>query len=256
MKQSFFRSILLAAVVIANVVAYEDHSFRAPGPNDVRSPCPGLNTLANHGFLPRDGRNITIPMILQAGLDGYNLESNTIMAASKLGLLTSDDPITMSLDRLSAHGVIEHDSSVSREDFAIGDHINFNETIFATLANSNPGSDVYNTTSAGKVQHDRLADSLARNPNVTNTETIVTIRSVESALYLSVMGDSTVGVAPKNFVQVFFREQRLPIEEGWKRSSTQITPDSLNKLARMINAESNWTATEACDFGLLRSPLD
>jgi hypothetical protein len=28
-----------------------DSSFKIPGPEDVRSPCPGLNTLANHGFM-------------------------------------------------------------------------------------------------------------------------------------------------------------------------------------------------------------
>jgi hypothetical protein len=26
-----------------------DHPFKAPGPTDQRGPCPGLNTLANHG---------------------------------------------------------------------------------------------------------------------------------------------------------------------------------------------------------------
>lgn len=25
------------------------HPFKAPGPNDIRGPCPGLNTLASHG---------------------------------------------------------------------------------------------------------------------------------------------------------------------------------------------------------------
>jgi hypothetical protein len=27
----------------------------APGPNDLRGPCPGLNVMANHGYLSRDG---------------------------------------------------------------------------------------------------------------------------------------------------------------------------------------------------------
>jgi hypothetical protein len=27
----------------------------AQGPNDLRGPCPGLNVMANHGYLPRDG---------------------------------------------------------------------------------------------------------------------------------------------------------------------------------------------------------
>jgi Peroxidase, family 2 len=31
------------------------HRFIAPGPNDKRGPCPGLNAAANHGFLPRSG---------------------------------------------------------------------------------------------------------------------------------------------------------------------------------------------------------
>lgn len=31
------------------------HEFRAPGANDLRGQCPGLNAAANHGFLPRNG---------------------------------------------------------------------------------------------------------------------------------------------------------------------------------------------------------
>lgn len=32
-----------------------EHKFVAPGPGDIRGPCPGLNAAANHGFLPRNG---------------------------------------------------------------------------------------------------------------------------------------------------------------------------------------------------------
>ena len=31
------------------------HAFIAPGASDLRGPCPGLNALANHGYLPRNG---------------------------------------------------------------------------------------------------------------------------------------------------------------------------------------------------------
>lgn len=31
------------------------HEWQAPGPNDLRGVCPGLNAFANHGFLPRNG---------------------------------------------------------------------------------------------------------------------------------------------------------------------------------------------------------
>ncbi|KAF7362906.1 Cloroperoxidase [Mycena venus] len=44
----------------------DPHAFIPAKSTDLRAPCPGLNTLANHGYLPRDGRNITVPMIVQS----------------------------------------------------------------------------------------------------------------------------------------------------------------------------------------------
>lgn len=37
------------------VDVHGDHEWQAPGPNDQRGPCPGLNAAANHNYLPRDG---------------------------------------------------------------------------------------------------------------------------------------------------------------------------------------------------------
>ena len=31
-----------------------NHKFIAPGPNDIRGPCAGLNAAANHGYIPRN----------------------------------------------------------------------------------------------------------------------------------------------------------------------------------------------------------
>jgi hypothetical protein len=109
--------------------------------------------------------------------------------------------------------MIEHDASLSRQDFALGDNLNFNETVFTTLANANPGVDYYNTTSAGQVMHARLADSLANNPNITNSPKSIGLRGVESALYLSVMGDPLTGIAPKKYVtSVMFHK----ISHSWR----------------------------------------
>ncbi|CAF3956294.1 unnamed protein product [Adineta steineri] len=50
------------------VVADESqHKYEAPKPTDSRAPCPGLNTLANHGYISRDGKNIR-PEDLQRAL--------------------------------------------------------------------------------------------------------------------------------------------------------------------------------------------
>lgn len=31
------------------------HAFVAPGPTDQRGPCPGLNAMANHNYMPHNG---------------------------------------------------------------------------------------------------------------------------------------------------------------------------------------------------------
>lgn len=40
---------------LINVGPGSGHEWQAPGPNDLRGVCPGLNAFANHGFLPRSG---------------------------------------------------------------------------------------------------------------------------------------------------------------------------------------------------------
>ncbi|KAJ7687172.1 Cloroperoxidase [Mycena rosella] len=242
-------SLILAAVAISNASdsTKNNHEWIAPKATDLRSPCPGLNTLANHGYLPRNGRNISVPMMLDAALQGFNVGPDSIIQAAKFGLLSGDDPTTLNLDALKLHSLIEHDASLSRGDFALGDNLHFNATIFTTLANANPGVDYYNATSAGQVQHDRLAISLATNPNIINTPKEFLTRVRESGLYLSVMGNPLTGVAPKKFVQIFFKEERMPIAEGWKRSTTTITAETLNPIEDIVIDNSNWTFTQRCE---------
>ncbi|KAK1222357.1 hypothetical protein PQX77_014807 [Marasmius sp. AFHP31] len=240
-------------------VDWSQHQFQAPTAGDSRGPCPGLNTLANHGFLPRNGRNITIPMFIDAGLseipsadgesgelthsfiEGFNVHHDLLITAAKAALFTSvlDDRVD-ALANIALHGNIEHDASVSRQDHALGDNIAFNETIFTTLANSSPGSDFYNTTSAGQVQKARLEQSRDSNPSFRNTIKEFQIRTRESSLYLSVMGDPLTGNAPKEFVNIFFREERMPLAEGWKIPRTMMTPQTDGALFAAIARASQW----------------
>ncbi|PBK73314.1 Cloroperoxidase [Armillaria solidipes] len=210
------------------------HQWQARGASDLRSPCPGLNTLANHGFLPRDGRNITVEMVLNAALEGFNIDKSVLILVAATGLLTAKTLGSFTLDDLKLHGIIEHDASLSRSDFCLGDNLHFNETVYSTLAESNPGVDYFNATSAGQVQKKRLADDTLANPCITNTIKERTIRTGESALYLSVMGDPMTSDAPKKFVNVFFREERMPIEEGWTKPSKMITDETLSPIEAII----------------------
>lgn len=50
MKLLHLLSLAAAAVAFPDRLA-KTLPYKAPGPGDSRSPCPGLNALANHGYL-------------------------------------------------------------------------------------------------------------------------------------------------------------------------------------------------------------
>lgn len=90
--------------------------FCPPQAGDSRSPCPALNALANHGYLPRDGKNIG-PMDLVRGLKkGYHLSSVLAYILSFGSLFLLGQFRCMSLSDLARHNLIEHNASLVHDD--------------------------------------------------------------------------------------------------------------------------------------------
>lgn len=58
---SLLASLVAVPTVVNGQLPEIDQHFYAP-PNDLseRGPCPALNTLANHGYINRDGKNISV----------------------------------------------------------------------------------------------------------------------------------------------------------------------------------------------------
>lgn len=114
-------------------------TWSPPGPGDVRSPCPGLNSLANHGFLPHNGKGITIPILIKACQDGMNVGADFATVIGGAGILSVPNNLlatSFDLDNLDEHNFpIEHDASLSRADYYLnnGDNYDFNQTIFDTV---------------------------------------------------------------------------------------------------------------------------
>lgn len=126
--------------VLASALDENTHPHQEPGSTDVRSPCPGLNALANHGLLPRDGKNIDLIALADGLYTGYHLDHAASMYVGGIGIRASStgNASTFNLDDLAQHSpqVLEHDGSMSRNDSYWGDNLSFNDQAWnRTLAN-------------------------------------------------------------------------------------------------------------------------
>ncbi|KAJ3851424.1 hypothetical protein EV368DRAFT_43173 [Lentinula lateritia] len=68
--------------------AVKEHGYVGPVfPRDARAPCPGLNTLANHGYIPRSGRDIDFITLVTAIMEVYNISLPLALLLSVPGFL-------------------------------------------------------------------------------------------------------------------------------------------------------------------------
>ncbi|KAF4446565.1 hypothetical protein F53441_9792 [Fusarium austroafricanum] len=228
-----FNVVFLASTALAVSASNE---WRAPTAGDRRSPCPMVNSLANHGYLPRDGLDISLDDLIVAFTDAINLDpaATTLVGAKAL---TTGNNVTFNLDDLAKHGVIEHDGSLSRADIFFGDNHSFNETIWASTASHFTESTISIPTAA-KARKERLAAAKAVNPEFKLDADGTRFSLIETALYLSVFGNLQDGNAKTEWVKTLFQEERVPFEEGFKRSETMITAAGILGLVAKVAAAS------------------
>lgn len=55
------------------------NTYMAPGDGDVRSPCPAIKTLANHGFLSRDGKGIPVEDLMDELVEKFSFSEAVVM---------------------------------------------------------------------------------------------------------------------------------------------------------------------------------
>ncbi|CAG8954867.1 hypothetical protein HYFRA_00008553, partial [Hymenoscyphus fraxineus] len=108
------------------IMSEEMFPFIPPGPHDLRSPCPAVNTLANHGMLPRDGRNVDLNLFTNASWLGFNMGYDTMAQIALPGMRSSTtgncNPPTVHLSDLKQRvpRLVEHEASLSRRDAFFG----------------------------------------------------------------------------------------------------------------------------------------
>lgn len=202
-----------------------------------RSPCPMLNSLANHGMLPRDGRNISSDMFADALKKNLNLQwdfwwviANTAIKAVKPGATYID------LHDLAFHNGIQHDAALTRNDKGQGQYFTRpNVTLIDQLLAFNDTALTY--IDMARARRLREGQSEAWNENYTlpgqSSYSIAKnkwfLAIDQAAVPLLVLSDNipgenaNTGLAPVDRLRTFFTYERLPYENGWYPSQYELS---------------------------------
>ncbi|KXL46167.1 MAG: hypothetical protein FE78DRAFT_538956 [Acidomyces sp. 'richmondensis'] len=166
------------------------HAFHPPVTGDQRGPCPGLNALANHGYISRNGV-ASLPETVAAINQVYGMGVDLALVLTIMGVVWTGDPISLDpsfsigkndsaawnvLDNLLgvlgtpegidySHNFIESDSSPTRNDlFVTGNAWTMNLSNFEGLYNTVPRGGNFDLNVLSAWGSKRFNDSVQTNP--------------------------------------------------------------------------------------------
>ncbi|EME80568.1 uncharacterized protein MYCFIDRAFT_50025 [Pseudocercospora fijiensis CIRAD86] len=156
------------------------HEYVAPGPNDLRGPCPGLNAFANHGFLPHNGY-ATITQFIDATMNVVGMGPVLAGFLAVLGATIDGDGTSWSIGGTpgagiggplssqghgisGSHNKYESDASPTRGDlYQSGDDYKTIASQFQELINVSPNG-VVTLDSLTTHRSNRFDHQIATNP--------------------------------------------------------------------------------------------
>ncbi|KZT31907.1 Cloroperoxidase [Sistotremastrum suecicum HHB10207 ss-3] len=237
------------------------HPFQAPGPNDQRGPCPGLNTLANHGYLPRNGI-ASFEQIITAVREGFNMEHDLAGALAGFAMLArgnafidlvsigGESPLVPVLPGaidgpnppggISKHGRFEGDVSMTRQDAAIGDNVHFQDSLYDELllytgrfGDDSPvtgNGSIVTTKVMQEFKFARFVEDQVKDPVLQYHVGRFTLSYGEAAFVLNFFANGTDGTLSTPVMGSFFRNQTFP--DDWYRRSS---PGDINLIGEGVD---------------------
>jgi hypothetical protein len=240
-----------------SIVPLKRGAYTPPSSSDLRGPCPLLNSLANHGYLPRDGRDVGVddlttalkevglssvlismlsnPIFLERQQDiakqspsflgrmRYLIRNPWALLFDQFGVRPAGQTNALgrkyiNLDQLSVHGEIEHDVSITRRDFAQGNNTTIQpDLVKELLAASSDGGSTLTAQDLASLRKRRIEKQREVNSQLTYGSFQHQVACGETTLVLNAFGDGKS--VPCDWVHTLFVEERLPVEEGWKKRS-------------------------------------
>jgi len=207
-----------AAAIIAGLLALTVASaqyWSPAGPGDKRSPCPALNTLANHGYINHNGTDIVRDDLVGALMNVYNLD---VVLASKLvddaiadlGYTDSNGNKALDLDTLSTHQHIEHDASLTRKDYGEGDNHTPQPDLIEQLKELSPDGQTLGWTEMAKARNLRVQQEQASDPSFNFDLRHKSLALGEATLVLRILG--TGDAMPVDWIDSWFAMEQIPTD--------------------------------------------
>lgn len=152
-------------------------------------------------------------------LQGLGVSPETTGLVGAIGFASSTHPLDLSFDLedLARPGLlIEHDCSMSREDYKIGNNNDYNGTTWGVTLKAFKNKEKMGAFEFGKGKSDRIEDAKKRNPKSAYGPRAAAFGAIEIGMVMSAFG--AVGPVKTSWVRSLFEHERLPTHLGWKVS--------------------------------------
>ncbi|KAK5123600.1 hypothetical protein LTR85_002638 [Meristemomyces frigidus] len=195
-----------------------------------------MSAFANHNFIPHDGRNITLPMLEYSFKKFGNVGTDVAIAIGTSALaIVGPNATSFSLQDIDKHNAIEHDGSLSRNDYYFGDDHDFDYPYFQQ-ASAYFHKPTINVTDGANARLARMTTMMKVNPDFNLTAGGLSASFTEQAFYLSIFGDPQTGIAKSEWVLEWFYAERLPSHLGWKPTVQETNLTTLMAMAKRVMA--------------------
>lgn len=181
---------------------------------DGRSPCPALNTLANHGFIPRNGMNISANSLAVSAAEAFSISEKSagfvVEKMISIGLPHRIDEVNSDiLFDLEDTRVTDHDLSVAWLDNYFRTVQENSPCLVKTLIDRAGDEDYITPDHIEANLRARFDDSRLYNPNFKFTEYVLPIAAVQSAEFFVVSDDPNLERVNKTVLQDFLLHNKF-----------------------------------------------
>lgn len=217
-----------SAVGVAERHQLAVHAYR-PANGASRSPCPGLNTLANHSYLPHDGRNITFHKLVSALRNGMGFSPGLaiFMAIGGFTLLRRPSLAPFDLHGTARHNFIEHNASMVHDDARHGEEyapcsVDL-KLLNEFLATAHPSEHLPSEPNGARdnviTGQEIAAHRVKREAESLPVDALhAELGRAEFAIVMEIFGKGMDRELDRAELEVFLKENRMP--DGWVPSHT------------------------------------